>query len=151
MAHSPPEGKEKQVLAKVSAQAIKLNELFTGIHVDFGCASIEIGHAREGVRTNGHERTNTVLDVVEKADEMFGRYQRELRELQRVEQEVINIINRIRFEVDKLPLCPSCKGMKGYGRNGMPPHWEKGSQVAGGMAIKMWEDCGVCGGRGIIP
>ena len=148
MSYSPPTGKEKKVLASVSNGAIDLHDLLESIHLDFGSAYIEISHAREGVRTNGTEKTTTVLDVVDKADEIFHRYQRQLRNMQKVEDKIITVIDRIRLKMEELPLCPHCKGLKGYGRDGIPKKWEAGSGV--GMAIKQWEDCEVCDGRGVI-
>ena len=148
MGHSPPIGEEKKILASVSAGAIKLCELLESIHLDYGSAGIEIDHAREGVRTNGRERTTTVLDVMEKTDEIFHHYQKQLRDAQKIERKVISIIDAIREDMKQLPICPHCEGKKGYGRNGIPKKWEAGSGI--GMAIKQWEDCGVCGGRGVI-
>lgn len=146
--YSPPSGTEKRILNLVAKESEALTALLKRIWENPPDAQIQISHAREGVRTNGRERTTSVLDVRKQMEEALERYQKHRDEVYAIDAEVGNRVIASRKLMEDLPLCPECKGMKGYGRNGMPRTWEAGSGP--GMAIKQWEDCGTCDGRGIL-
>lgn len=147
MGYSPPSGTEKRILNLVAKESEALTKLLGRVWENPPDAQIEISHAREGVRTNGVERVTSVLDVKEQMEAALITYHRHHAAVIEVHHEVGDRIIAVRKLMEQLPPCPECKGKKGYGRNGMPKTWEAGSGP--GMAIKQWEDCEVCEGRGI--
>lgn len=98
--------------------------------------SIDIGHALEGVRTNGTQRRSCVLD----AYKGIRAYEDSAAELIREANIAYKTVRGLAASAEGVlftdfSVCEACDGAQGVGDSG----------------LMTWVDCAECDGRGIVP
>lgn len=137
MKDDKPTGKELDLLKKFSKRIDRLSEIESRLNLSIFSitdAFISLGHALEGVRTNGMERINTIQNVMKRIPPGVRRdYINDLL------LEAEKIINKTFKEYeDNFVVCNDCKG-------------EKGEFYKSGGVLNNFRDCDTCEGRGILP
>ncbi len=128
--HYPPKGKELEVVKKVD----KLLEQYRKIDHFDSSPTVFIGHVIDGVRCNGKERVNSLLDVIKK----MAVYEQDLKCDIEGHKKALTLTKQIRKAMLGFKVCPKCKGEKGF----FPPKVKN-------EEYRAWEDCLKCNGRGI--
>lgn len=104
-----------------------------GYHSLYSYFAIKAGHAVEGVRTNGHAKRCTIIGAFRHLDREIKEEYESIEQLMRTQKKALIVLNHLSSIIDSFPLCRSCKGDQGTGRN--PGEWQ---------------DCEECNGYGMI-
>ena len=133
VSYDPPRGKERSLGAFLDR---RLEPMCLSTY-DIRAPSFSgfIGHALEGVRTNGTQRLTTVNDILRHLTTWRKQLDCHVKEIRALRDKVrkIEIAALDRFEKD-FRLCPTCKGKQGNGESGR----------------FTWVDCETCDGRGLV-
>lgn len=136
MSDDTPKGKELEFIKECKNKIGKLEKIQSSLKLSIFSmtdASISVGHALKGVRTNGIERINTLKNVMERLPGLLP--------IDHINNELLkakNIINELNKKYnDNFIICPECKG-------------EKGAFFKARMILNNFSDCDNCEGRGIV-
>ena len=152
MSHYPPQGKEMSVLRKIDGKLKRMDKAWTrlrelgadGFLEDLHCDGfhwhIDLGHAIEGVRVNGRERTKTLATVMLGVRRIRAGIDTKRADIKKAMNDLTGLLGEIQDLMAPFDLCKRCKGQRGA----------KIPSKRSPRTVYSWEDCEACDGRGVV-
>lgn len=127
-------------MVKLTDKMERALDLATPWDTDF---HIYVGHARDGVRTNGWQYLYTILDAMIGLRRFREGVSQGLETYKKVDVVAGKLLEKAEDLFSKFKVCPVCRGEKGkLSKRQDDTRFTKG--------IHEWDDCEECSGRGIV-
>jgi len=156
MSDHKPIGKEKELIKwfrKQFGSTYNDKPIFKELSMHtpgFHCLTISIGHAIDGVRTNGWSKATTAFHIYKELKEHKKELDEAYKTLDKYYKRFNKKFEQVKNKMKKFPACPVCHGHQHSDYDGENAHCGfDNCKLKGPGHGEAWSDCYFCNGRGL--